>query len=50
MSPSSAVVSRFSTDDVAPRDRIALWRELVFQSSFDVDIAQIGRASCRERV
>ena len=39
MSPSSAVVSRFSTDDVAPRDRIALWRELVFQSSFDVDIA-----------
>jgi len=39
MSPSNAVVTRFSTDDIAPRDRIATWRELVFQSSFEVDIA-----------
>jgi len=39
MSPSSALVTRFSTDDLAPRDRVAIWRELVFQSSFEVDIA-----------
>jgi AraC-like DNA-binding protein len=36
---SAPQVARFSTDDVAPRDRIALWRELVFQSSLEVDIA-----------
>src|SRR5437763_7560191 len=36
---SAPQVDRFSTDDVAPRDRIALWRELVFQSSLEVDIA-----------
>lgn len=39
MSPSNASVMRFSTDDLAPRDRIAIWRELVFQSSLEVDIA-----------
>jgi AraC-like DNA-binding protein len=38
MSPSGAFAFRFSTDEVAPRDRIAIWRELVFQSSFEVDI------------
>ena len=38
MSPSNASVIRFSTDDVAPRDRIAIWRELVFQSSLEVDV------------
>jgi AraC-like DNA-binding protein len=38
MSPSGVLALRFSTDDVAPGDRIAIWRELVFQSSFEVDI------------
>lgn len=32
-------VAHFSTDDVAPRERIAAWRALLFQSSLDVEIA-----------
>ena len=32
-------VTHFSTDDIAPRDRIAAWRALIFQSSLDVEIA-----------
>jgi AraC-like DNA-binding protein len=35
----AAPVARFSTDDVAPRDRLALWRELVFQSALKVEIS-----------
>jgi AraC-like DNA-binding protein len=36
---SAPPVARFSTEDVAPQDRIAIWRELIFQSSLEVDIA-----------
>src|SRR5205085_11691543 len=32
-------VTHFSTDNIAPRDRIAAWRALIFQSSLDVEIA-----------
>jgi AraC-like DNA-binding protein len=35
---SALPVVRFSTDDVPPQDRIATWRELIFQSSLEVDI------------
>jgi AraC-like DNA-binding protein len=34
----SAVPIRFSTDDLPARDRLAVWRELVFQSSMGVDV------------
>lgn len=34
----SAVAVRFSTDDLPPRDRLAVWRELVFQSAMGVDV------------
>jgi AraC-like DNA-binding protein len=33
----SAVI-HFSTDDIAPRDRLAVWCEALFQSEFNVDI------------
>jgi AraC-like DNA-binding protein len=33
----SAVV-HFSTDDITPRDRLAIWREALFQTEFNVDI------------
>jgi len=39
MQSRTAPVARFSTDDVAPRDRLAVWRELVFQSALKVEIA-----------
>jgi AraC-like DNA-binding protein len=32
-------VFRFSTDDVAPRDRVAVWHELIFQSAAKVEMA-----------
>lgn len=35
---SAPAVVHFSTDDVPPQDRIATWRELIFQSSLEVDI------------
>ena len=37
----SAVV-RLSTDDIAPRDRFAVWREALFQTHFNVDIEPIS--------
>jgi len=40
-------VTRFSTDDVAPRDRIAAWRALIFQSSLDIEIAPDADAPFR---
>src|SRR5881392_656610 len=40
-------VTRFSTDDVAPRDRVAAWRELIFQSSLEVDIVPATDAPFR---
>src|SRR5215212_3875226 len=35
---SAPLVVRFSTDNVPPPDRIATWRELIFQSSLEVEI------------
>jgi AraC-like DNA-binding protein len=34
----AAAAVRFSTDDLPPRDRLPVWRELVFQSSMGVDV------------
>jgi hypothetical protein len=36
----SAVI-HFSTDDIAPHHRLAVWHEAVFQSEFNVDIEPI---------
>ena len=44
---SAPPVVRFSTDDVAPQDRIAVWRELIFQSSLQVDIVPTDAAPFR---
>jgi len=40
-------IAHFSTDDVAPHQRIAAWRALLFQSSLDVDIAPAAGAPFR---
>ena len=37
----SAVV-HFSTDDIAPPHRLAVWREALFQTQFNVDIEPIS--------
>lgn len=42
----SAVV-HFSTDDLAPRDRLAIWREALFQTEFNVDIEPVRDAPFR---
>ena len=39
MQSHTAPVTRFSTDDVAPRDRLAVWSELVFLPALKVEIA-----------
>jgi AraC-like DNA-binding protein len=33
-----SAVAHFSTDDIAPRHRLAVWREALFQTEFNVDI------------
>jgi hypothetical protein len=43
----SAVV-HFSTDEIAPRLRLAVWREALFQTEFNVDIEPISNVPFRE--
>lgn len=38
MSPLTGPVARFSTDDVAPRDRLAIWREVLVRSVLNADV------------
>src|SRR5512134_178333 len=38
MSPLTGPVARFSTDDVAPRDRLAIWREVLVHSVLSVGV------------
>src|SRR5690349_15457915 len=33
-----SAVLHLSTDDIVPRDRLAVWREALFQTEFNVDI------------
>src|SRR3954451_23482325 len=40
-------IAHFSTDELAPHERIAAWRALLFQSSLDVDIAPAADAPFR---
>src|ERR1043165_859350 len=35
-------VVQVSTDDIAPRHRLAVWREALFQTEFNVDIEPIS--------
>jgi AraC-like DNA-binding protein len=42
-------VIRFSTDDIAPRHRLAVWREALFQTEFNVDIEPVRDAPFRGR-
>jgi AraC-like DNA-binding protein len=44
----SAVI-HFSTDEIAPRLRLAVWREALFQSEFNVDIESTSDAPFRAR-
>jgi hypothetical protein len=44
----SAVV-HFSTDEIAPRLRLAVWREALFQTELNVDIEPISNAPFRAR-
>ena len=45
----SAVV-RFSTDDIAPPHRLAVWREALFQTQFNVDIEPTSDSPFRGQV
>jgi AraC-like DNA-binding protein len=45
----SAVI-HFSTDAIAPRDRLAVWREALFRTEFNVDIEPAGDAPFRAQV
>jgi hypothetical protein len=40
-------VIHFSTDEISPRHRLAVWREALFQSEFNVDIEPITEAPFR---
>jgi AraC-like DNA-binding protein len=42
MSPSGSPVARFSTDDFAPRDRFAVWREVFGRALLNVEIEQVN--------
>jgi AraC-like DNA-binding protein len=42
-------VVHLSTDDIAPRHRLAVWREALFQSEFNVDIEPTSDAPFRAR-
>jgi AraC-like DNA-binding protein len=42
MSPSGSPVIRFSTDDVAPRDRFTVWREVFGRSLLQVEVERAG--------
>ena len=44
----SAVV-HFSTDDISPPHRLAVWREALFQTEFNVDIEPISDSPFRAR-
>ena len=44
----SAVV-HFSTDDISPPHRLAVWREALFQTQFNVDIEPISDSPFRAR-
>src|SRR5690242_9049871 len=42
-----SALTHFSTDDIAPRDRLAVWREALFQTEFNVDIEPVPGAPFR---
>src|ERR1051325_9444211 len=42
-----SAVAHFSTDDITPRDRLAVWREALFQTEFNVDIEPSSDAPFR---
>jgi AraC-like DNA-binding protein len=45
-----SAVAHFSTDDIAPRHRLAVWREALFQTEFNVDIEPATDAPFRGQV
>jgi AraC-like DNA-binding protein len=49
MQQGAAAVARFSTDDVAPRDRVAIWREALVRTVLKFDVEPVAEAPFRAR-
>lgn len=47
LSPSGVPVAHFSTDHVAPRDRLAIWREVLVRSVLNTDVEPASEAPFR---